>query len=191
MDSKASTTENICPRSEISAYLDGELAPGEELALEAHVAFCTGCLAELNMQKQLLAALDSGLEKQTEIELPENFARVVAVRAESGVTGLRSREERFRALFLSVLLLLIVLIGLGAETGHVFTALSKIGEHSIIVVRFVGHLIFDLAIGTTIILRSLSGQFVFNSAISFVLGAFLFGLSTLLLSRLISRFNRS
>ena len=191
MDLHASTIEEICPRTEIAAYIDGELAPDGELALEVHVANCKVCLIELNQQKQLLCALDNGLEKQAEIELPENFAKVVAVRAESGVSGLRSKEERFWALFLSVFLLLIVLIGLGAETGHLLAAFAKIGEHSIILVRFVGHLIFDLAIGTTIILRSLSGQFIFNSVVSFILGAFLFAVSTLLLSRLISRFNRS
>lgn len=191
MEFSDSTTENICPRSSIADYIDGELSPNAELALEAHIAGCKSCLAELNLQKKMFCVLDSGLEKHSEIELPENFAKVVAVRAESGVAGLRSKEERFRALFLCVFLLLIVLIGLGAETGNLLAAFGRIGEQTIIVTRFIGHLIYDLAMGTTIILRSLSGQFLFNSSISFVLGAFFFALSVLLLSRLISRSNRS
>ena len=191
MELQAFATEKICPRFEIAAYIDGELAPDEELALEAHVAICKECLAELNLQKQLLCALDISLEKQPEIELPENFAKVIAVRAESGVSGLRSKEERFRALFLSVALLLIVLVGLGADGGHVFASIRKIGEQAFIILGFIGHLIFNLAVGTTIILRTLGGQFVFNSTSAFILGAFLFVLAALVLSRLISRFNRS
>jgi anti-sigma factor RsiW len=191
MDLPVFTTEKNCPRAHIAAYIDGELQPDEELALEAHIAVCKECLADLNLQKKLLCALDSGFEKQADIQLPENFAKVVAVRAESGVCGLRSKQERFTALFLCVFLLLLALIGLGAETGHVLAAFGKIGEQSVIVLRFIGHLIFNLAVGTTIILKSLSGQFVFNSAVSVVGGIFLLIFSALILSRLISRFNRS
>ena len=191
MDLHAFATENFCPRADIAAYIDGELSPKEELALEAHVSVCKDCLAELNLQKQLLCALDSSLDRQGEIELPKNFAKVVAVRAESGVCGLRSKDERFRALFFCVSLVLIALIILGAETGHLFAFFSKMGEQSIIIVRFIGRVVYDIAIGGTIILRSLSGQFGFNSAVSFILGAFLFAFSALLLSRLVSRYNRS
>lgn len=191
MNLRASTTEKKCPRPDIAAYIDGELSPSAELALEVHLAECKNCLEELNLQKKLLCALDYSLEKQPEIELPKNFAKVVAIRAESGVCGLRSKEERFRAVFICAFLLLIVLIGLGAETGRIFAAFGKIGEQAIIVAGFVGNLLYNLAVGTTIILRSLSGQFVFNSVISFTAAVFLFTVSALLLTRLISRNNRS
>jgi anti-sigma factor RsiW len=191
MNLQTSTIEKNCPRSEIAAYIDGELSPRAELALEMHVAGCRDCLDELNLQKQLICALDYGLEKQPEIELPKNFAKVVAVRAESGVCGLRSKEERFRALFICSFLLLFVLLGLGAETGRIFAAFGKIGEQAVIIAGFAGHLVYDLAVGVTIILRSLSGQFVFNSLISIALTILLFTVSALLLTRLISRYNRS
>jgi anti-sigma factor RsiW len=191
MDLQTATTEKNCQRFEIAAYIDGELSPPEELKLESHVAECKDCLAELNLQKQMLSVLDFGLEDKAEIELPKNFAKVVAVRAESTVSGLRSKEERFRALFLCVFLFLIILIGLGTETETVFAALGKFGEQLIALIGFAGNLAFDLAVGTTIILRSLSGQFVFNSVVSFVVVACLFTLSTILLSRQISRYKRS
>ena len=191
MDIQAATTENTCPRVEIAAYVDGELSPAEELRLERHIAECRDCLGELNLQKQLLGFLDLGLEDKAVIELPKDFAKIVAVRAESSVTGLRSKEERFRALFLCLALFLFILIGLGAETENVFAAFAKFSEQVIAVVGFAGHLAFDLAVGTTIILRSLSGQFVFDSAMSFVIVACLFAISVILLSRQISRYKQS
>lgn len=191
MDLQTSTTEKKCPPSEISAYVDGELSPREELELELHFAVCKECLEELNLQKQMLCALDFGLDDKPEIELPKNFAKVVATRAESHVSGLRSKEERFRALFLCVLLFLIVLVGLGAETGKFFATSARLVEQIVAVIGFVGHLAFDLAMGVTIILRSLSGQFVFNSAMSFLIIACLLMFSAVLLSRLIYRYKRS
>jgi anti-sigma factor RsiW len=191
MNLQTAKTENNCPRFEIAAYIDGELLPRDELRLEAHVAGCKDCLAELNLQKQMLSVLDFGLRDKTEIELPKNFAKVVAVRAESRVSGLRSKEERFRALFLCVFLFLIILIGLGSEIEIVLAAFGKIGEKMLAVVGFAWHLAFDLAIGTTVILRSLSGQFVFNSVQSFVVIACLFTVSAILLSRQISRYKQS
>ena len=95
----AKIEERECPRADIAAYIDGELTPREELALELHLAACPDCTGELNLQKQMLRALDCGLKDRTEIELPKNFAKTVATRAESNVSGLRSKEERFRALF--------------------------------------------------------------------------------------------
>jgi hypothetical protein len=191
MNLQRGTIENSCRLTDISAYVDGELMPDAELALEAHVATCRNCLNELNLQKQMLSALDFNLNEKHEIELPENFAKVVAVRAESGVCGLRSKEERFWALFLCAGMFLIVLIGLGAETGDVLTTVKRVLERTVTIVGFIGHLIYDLAIGIIIILRSLSGQFVFNSAFPLAVLAGLFTASALLLSRLFFRYKRS
>lgn len=185
------TTEKNCPRAEMAAYLDGELSAAEESALEAHAADCKDCLAELNLQKQLLRALDSAFDKKAEIELPENFARIVATRAETSVSGLRTTEEKFRALFLCALLFLIIVAGLGAETGDTFAAFGKFGEQFVAVAGFAAHLVYDLSIGATVILHSLGGQFVFGSTLSFILLIASFALSALMLSRLILRFHRS
>jgi hypothetical protein len=191
MDLAVATNEKNCLLTEIAAYLDGELKPHEELALEAHVANCKDCLAELNLQKQMLGALDFAFEEKAEIELPENFARVIATRAESGVCGLRSKEERFRALFVCAALFLVILIGLGGETENVLAGLGKFGEQVLAVLSFVGHFIYDFAIGIAIILRSLSRQFVSGSGFSFGLMFVLFMLSAIILSRVVFRFNRS
>jgi anti-sigma factor RsiW len=153
--------QEICPRADIAVYIDGELAPQQELVLEQHLAACEICRAELNEQKKLLRALDFLLdEKPAEIEIPKNFAKVVATRAESSVSGLRNRDERRRAVFLCVSLGLIALVGLGADAHRVFAAFGAVFEQIVAVVVFAGHLTYDIAFGVVVILRSLANQTV-------------------------------
>ena len=101
--------KNPCPRTEIAAYIDGELSPREEMDLELHFAVCGECAAEFNEQKKLLCALDFALDEKAEFELPEDFTKSVVVKAESNVSGLRRREERFRALYLCAILFLLII----------------------------------------------------------------------------------
>jgi Predicted integral membrane protein len=157
-------TEETCPRSELAAYIDGELAPGEEMALEMHLAVCDVCRAQLNEEKKLLCALDYALEEKPEIHIPKDFAKVVATRAESSVSGLRNRKERPTALFLCVSLALFALIGFGTETGHFAAVFFGVFEKIAAVVLFSAHLLYDVAFGTVVILRSISGLLSVNTA---------------------------
>lgn len=191
MSSQTVATEKVCPKVEIAAYIDGELLPREELDLEMHFAACRPCTAELNEQKKLLCALNFALEDEREIELPENFTKVIVVAAESNVSGLRRPQERFKAFFICAALTLLVLLGLGSETGTVLNTFWKLGVQILAVFGFVSHLIYDIAIGTVIILRSLSHHIVLNSTVSviFLVGVLFSCLVTF--SRLIVRFNRA
>ena len=121
MQNQTEKIEESCPRTEIAAYIDGELSPSAEMDLEKHFAVCKNCDAEFNEQKKLLRALDFAFDEKTDFELPENFTRSVVVKAESNVSGLRRREERFRALYLCAILFLLVIVGLGNETEAVFS----------------------------------------------------------------------
>jgi predicted anti-sigma-YlaC factor YlaD len=189
---QTATIENLCSnRTEIAAYIDGELLPREEIELEMHLAVCRACSGELNEQKKLLQALNFALEGESEIELPKNFARVVVANAESKVSGLRRPQERSKALFVCVALFLLGILGLGAETGTVLNAFTKFGEQSLAVGSFVWNLIYDVSIGATIILRSLSHHFVSNSAVSFAFVIGVFFVSLIILSRFMVRANRS
>ncbi len=179
-----------CPRSEIAAYLDGELSPREELDLDLHFAACSICTAELNEQKKLLCALDFALENKEDIELPENFTKVVVTNAESNVRGLRCPRERNRALFVCAALFLMVVLGLGAEISNVFATFGTITEQFLAVGGFFVHLIHDITVATTVIFRSLCLQFVFKSAISAVIIGICFVVSLLIFSRLLSRHRR-
>jgi anti-sigma factor RsiW len=191
MNSHAVTIENVCSqRSELAAYIDGELSPREELELEIHLAICKSCSEELNEQKKLLRALDFALENENEIELPANFTRIVVANAESHVSGLRRPQERSKSLFVCAALLLLVLLGLGGETRTIFVAFTKFAEQLLAVGGFVWHLIYDVAVGTAIILRSLSHQIVFDRNFSVAVLIGFFFISFVFASRFMARANR-
>lgn len=177
--------KNCSQRSEIATYIDGELLPREELELEAHLANCADCRTELNEQKKLLFALDLALEDEREINLPENFTEIVVANAESKVSGLRRPQERSTAFFVCAALFLLVIIGLGRETEAGFKTFSDFGEQFLVVGSFVFHFFYDIALGTTIVLRSISSQVFFGSTVSLALTIVLFGLSLFALLRFV------
>ena len=179
-----------CPREEIAPYLDGELAPRAEINLEMHFAGCSICNAELNTQKKILSALDFSFEKSDEIKLPENFTKVVVANAESNVQGLRCPRERNRALFVCAALFVLIIFGLGAETSKTFADFGTITEQFLAVGGFFAHLVSDLTIAATVILRSICLQFVFKSAINAAMIFICFAVSLAIFSRLISKQRR-
>lgn len=184
-------SENKCPRTELAAYIDGELSAREELELEIHLAGCKLCAAELNEQKRLLCALDFALEGEREFALPKNFAKIVVANAESKVSGLRSPKERFNAVFVIASLFLMFLVGLGGELKTVAAAFVQFGERFLAVAGFGAHLIYNVAIGAAILLRSLGAQFVYNSSGAALLIVAFFAASLFALSRFLNRSNQS
>lgn len=191
MIQETATIQTTCPREEIASYIDCEISPREELELEMHFAGCKICTDELNSQKKLLCALDSFCLNEKEIELPENFTKVIVTTAESRVSGLRRPQERRNALFICSALFLLVLLGVGGEIDSVLGTFGKFAEQFAAVVGFVAHLIYDIAFGIIVILRSLSSQLFFNSAASFGFIAVFFLISVFALSRLVLRHNRA
>lgn len=183
------TTEKICPREEIAGYIDGEISPHEELELELHFAVCKTCADELNSQKKLLCVLDSFRPAKDDIELPKDFTKVVVTAAESKVSGLRRPQERRKALFVCVGLFLLFVIG--GESQALFGSLGTIAEQFARAGSFLIRFVYDITVGVTIILRSLSNQLVFNSAVSFFVITVIFLISLLTISRLVMRQNRA
>lgn len=183
--------KNSCPRAEIAAYIDGELAPSAEMELENHFAVCGECLKEFNEQKKLLFALDFALDEKSEIVLPENFAKTIVINAESRVSGLRRREERYRALYLCAILFLLIILGLGRDTEAVFSAAAVFAEQIFAVAGYTIHLIFNIAVALTTILRIISGQVVFSPV--FAIAAFAVFLAALIYfsRRIMDFFERS
>lgn len=191
MNRQNTPIQNECPRAELAAYIDGELTPREEIELEMHLAVCCLCAFELNEQKRLLSALDFALEDEREFSLPANFARVVVANAESRVSGLRCSQERFRAMFVIAALLLLFLLGLGGETRTIAATFLNFGEQVLAVGGFAAHLIFDIAVAASIIMRSLCSQFVFNSAFATIFFGILFLSAAYILSRLVHRYSQT
>lgn len=172
---------DTCPKTEFSAYIDGELSAGEEMDLELHLAVCKVCTAELNEQKRVLFALDSLAEEKKDFILPANFTKIIVANAESEVGGLRLPQERFKAFFVCASLFALVLLSFGGQTKAILSAFGKFSEKFLIVARFFSHLAYDVAVGISVIFRSLSYQIVYNStAAVFVLVIFLlFAVSSL------------
>lgn len=150
------------------------------------MADCRVCALELNQQKALLCALSASQFSQGEIELPKNFTKVVVANAESRVGGLRGSSERFNAAAISFVLLLLALFALGADARNEFTGLLSLAEKTVAVAWFVSHLAYDVSIGTIVILRSLTGQFVSPTAASVLISS-LVAASIFILSRLVLR----
>ncbi len=159
-------SNSACPRTDIAAYLDGDLDNSAEIELELHFAGCPQCRDEVNAQKRLMFALDGALDPSAEIELPSDFAKVVAANAESRVEGLRCPVERSRAMMVCALLGILVLFGLGADSaagsGVAGLAFDRIGA----VALYFGHLVMDLGVAVSVILRSVCLQVVYRSAVS-------------------------
>lgn len=185
------TISRACDAERIVLYLEGELSPAEELSMEKHLALCASCVEELNSQKQVLRALDFAFEERDEVDLPEDFAKVVAVRAESRVSGLRCPRERSRALFLCAALFVCVLVGLGAEAEKIFEAFAHFGGAVAAVGGFVFRLTADVGIGAAVILRAIGSHVFSNSSLAFVVFAALCAFFVLAASRRLLRADRT
>lgn len=190
MNLQTEKIQSVCPQTEFSAYIDGELSPRGELAVETHLAVCKNCVSKLNEQKTVLFALDSLAAKEKDFRLPANFTKIVVANAESEVSGLRRPQERFKALLVCAGLFLFVLAGLGNETKTIFSAFGKFSEQFLKVLVFFSHLIYDIAVGMSVVFRSLSYQIVYNSMISSLFLIIFSLVSIFALSRLIVRQNR-
>ncbi len=183
--------ELSCPLPDVSAYLDGELSARAELELEMHVATCRACADELNLQKSFLNALGSTLDQENGIELPSNFAKAVVTNAESRVSGLRQPHERRNAGFICAALVVLSVIALGSNTEPAFAAATAIAETFFVVAEWAWHFVYDIALGSTIVFRSLASAFLFDSAVAIALVLGLFVLSLYVFSRLLYGFRRT
>lgn len=163
----------VCPTDEIAAYIDGELTSAREMELDLHFAGCANCSSELNSQKRFLRDLDLSLKHESELDLPDNFTKVVVAKAESNVTGLRRSSERFNAVFICAGLLLFVLFAMGAEAGRFIDGILSAVEGVAAVGSFFGHLFYSVFVGLTIIVRNVASQFQFGATAAIGLSIFI------------------
>jgi len=175
-----------CPVADISAYLDGELSAHVEMELEIHLASCGACTRELNEQKSLLLALESTLD-EPHFDLPKDFSKAIVVNAESRVSGLRRPKERWIALVTLFGLLLVLLFALGDSAGASFAVFISGFQAFLTVMQTAVHFLFDVSLGTLVILKSLFSNFVFGSPLLALLFAAAFFGILFIFSRLLSR----
>ncbi len=152
----ASETTQIttCAVEDIAAYIDGELDAVREIEIEAHFAVCAHCTAELNLQKQFLCKVSSGLRREGDIDLPADFAKTIAVNAESSVSGLRGAHERFNAVFICAALALFALFTIGSDAGSLLSPAYGVLEQVAAVGSLFGQIVYSFFVGVAIVLRS-------------------------------------
>lgn len=154
MENSSQISNEICSSAVLQEYLDGELALEGEILLEQHLANCPSCLDELNLQKSMLGILDQAIEP----EIPNDFAEVVAIKAESQVTGLRRKRERVYALVVAAFLVLIVGVLLAFDLSQPFGLVQAlIGKLAAFVVM-IGSIIANIAIGFYVIAKVFAQQ---------------------------------
>lgn len=156
--------EKKCPVEDITAYIDGELDAVREAEIEAHFAGCQRCSIELTLQKQFLCNVSSGLRHESDIDLPHDFAKKIAVNAESTVIGLRRPRERFNALFICAGLALFALFALGGESAELLNPAYGFFEQIAAIGSVVGQVLYSFFLGVAIILRSVAALTGFEVA---------------------------
>jgi predicted anti-sigma-YlaC factor YlaD len=186
------TQQHDCRIEQIAAYVDGELDQSAQSLFEDHLNECSACSSELREQRRLLCALDSVLSRGSELPLPRNFARLVAARAESDMSGVRELREHGRALRLCLLLVAGSFALLGVATrGFVLEAGRRIGRPISTAADLVGTTIYDALTGLSLLSRVLTRNLVPGSNLMSVLEFLLLALAVFLLSRLIANYHRT
>jgi anti-sigma factor RsiW len=189
-----SPKSNNCQSQEIVAYLDGELDAASLKRLEGHLGDCVWCAAELREQSGLLQKLNFALTNDDPaLELPKNFAEIVAARAQSDLSGVRDKGERRRALLLCVALGLIsfMLLGGAALRESVISPLSAIWTAFAALFSFFAHALYGAGAGVAVLSRGFGGRLLFESRALASLVLLLFALALFTLARLIVRYHRT
>jgi anti-sigma factor RsiW len=178
-----------CQPDLIAAYIDGELDEDLRIAFEKHVAECRSCDSELRAQRLLMCELDSALAQPLKLDVPRNFAKVVAVQAKSDLSGARSGRERLRAFTVCLLLAGSSFALLGATTGRsLLVAAELLGVKLLGLSELIGKAIYDAAAGLSVILRVAGGAFMPDAFA--VLVILLLLLAVLVLTILITAYHR-
>ncbi len=181
-----------CNSKRVAAFLDGEFDAAERSAFETHLSVCAACADELRQQQLFMCELESMFTSPVEMDVPPNFAEVIAVRAESDMRGVRDRSEHKRALLFSVLLALsaFVLLGLSTSEDMLRNAQSAFIK-TLGILELLGKTAYDAAAGFTVILRVLGGGLVADSRFAGLTILAFVVLALGLLSLLIARYHRT
>ncbi len=132
--------------------------------------------------------LDTALGNRSDLEVPPDFARVVAVHAENDMRGVRDRAEHRRALRYCIILGLVAFALLGVATSR--TVLAR-GESFLKaafgIVNLFGKTIYDAMAGFSVLTRLFRRGLIADANLGvlavLLLLAFAIGLLTLLISR--------
>ena len=184
---------SACMSEEVVAYLDGELDARAHALFERHLDGCARCAEALEAEKRFSRELDSALAIEPQLEMPKNFAQVVAARAQADLSGVRRAPERRRALRLCAVLLVVAcaLTGGAALTEAVLAPLRAVWKFGAAVLGFLGHALYDAGAGVAVISRGVGGRLLFGSRGAGLGVLLLLALALLMLRRLIAGYHRA
>lgn len=187
-----STSDYICETENIAAYIEGDLEPVLHSALEEHLKECAHCALELQAQRLFMCELNSALANPFDLEVPANFARVVAVNAKSDMRGMRDASEHARALRFCIILGLaaFALLGFASSKAVILNVKSFAGK-LFGTLGFFAEAIFNAAAGFTVASRVVSRGLISDSRLSGLAGLLFVVLAIAILSRLIIRYHRT
>jgi len=183
--------QKICQKNLIAAYVDGELSEVANAIFEQHVEDCVECRSELRAHRLFVCELDAVMTDKVELPVPDNFSKMIAVRASSDLRGVRSRAEHRKAIVICVILALTGFGLLGATArDSVFVLIGKFLTSVFSLGAFVSSIVYDAVAGLVVIFRVLGHKIVSETG-SFAVVLVVLAAGILLLSRLISDYHRT
>jgi anti-sigma factor RsiW len=183
--------ETICERNLSAAYVDGELDADLTRLFEDHLENCVDCRAELRAQRLFVCELDAAMSEAAEIPVPVDFSRMVAARAASDMSGVRTSSEHRKALTICLVLALAGFALLGATARDaVFILARKFVVTAFGLLGFVATAVYDVVAGFAVIFRVLSRKLIIESG-SVAPLLVLLAVAVLILSRLLVNYRRT
>ncbi len=181
---------NICERNLIAAYIDGELEQDVTLLFEQHLQGCAACRTDLREHRLFVCELDAALMKKVDLPVPADFSRVIAARASSDMSGVRTSSEHKKAFIICLVLGLtgFALAGATARdsiflvSGRFVTRVAGVGG-------FLLSVVYDAAAGVIVIFRAVGRKIVDETGSLATMVAVL-AVGVVVLSRLISHYHR-
>jgi predicted anti-sigma-YlaC factor YlaD len=186
----ASSVISGCPSDDIAAYLDGELDSDVASRFETHIRECSECSAELLDQRRLLLNIDMAVKNDPSLALPKDFAQVVAVRAQSDMSGVRRPSESKLAFKLTLILAALAFALLAGATANE-NPLRPVFRTIRAGIAFVGFGLRSAFDGVITAVRTIVGYTVYESHPTAVLALIVFVTALALLPYLIIRFHRA
>ncbi len=183
--------ETICERNLSAAYVDGELDADLTRLFEDHFENCADCRSELRAQRLFVCELDAAMNESAEIPVPVDFSRMVAARAASDMSGVRTSSEHRKALTICLVLALAGFALLGATARDaVFMLARKFVVTAFGLLGFVATAVYDVVAGFAVIFRVLSRKLIIESG-SVAPLLVLLAVAVLILSRLLANYRRT
>jgi len=183
--------DKLCEKNLVAAYVDGELDVAAQARFEEHLKDCQDCRLELRAHRQFICELDALLTNDVQVSVPINFSRVVAARAVSDMSGVRTRAENRKAVVFCLLLGITGFALIGSTTQVAMVSFVRVSARKVFsLIDLVSHAIYDLAVSIAVISRVLSRKLIAdNGDLRIALVVLVF--AVFLLTRLISGYHRT